>query len=728
MVDRIRATPQSPALAQLAAVLRTGRDVADKVQIPYLGGLGQMLMGKAPEEVEEWSYGNAPLTVPEMTRVPQFKRGRAESLADTVMAAPLARPPLRMITQLPNSVRKAAIDFALASGVPTTNVVKHKGGNWLANSVEGALAGLKRQPTISGEAIEEVSGRPLFADYRKAYDNGGETVGLHEWTQKNHPDVYNSLLDPSDIAVNNWVDKQLTRYVKNEMATPEDPVRALAERGVLHWAPQETAAGARIRAQRVREGFPENGMAGPSDLAQTWETNSDNVLRSDSAGALLEDRMLGNGENPHLRQNPWLQKVPPETRVSYADRGADLRHDLGFDHLLDELRNATDPTSGLPPELLLKYSSLNQVSVPQAVERVSNINAWRAAQKAEADMARANNAATVLHKDYPDKGFKWVELRKPQDTGEMLSSVRNDPRFEIPQAQQDRFHDQATREAMQRNMDDESDEFRYFVEQRIAELSEAWDAKNPNVRDFSVKQLEDALKYEGDTMGHCVGGYCPDVAEGRSRIYSLRDAKGQPHVTVEVKPGSDDPLAEVFRQLPHEEQLRIREAALGAEAAPMDKFLLGREADANRALVRNQMLKENPAWAELKAPESIVQIKGKANRAPNDEYLPFVQDFVKSGRWSDVGDLGHTGLRKSSDAFNSMELEKLRSMGIEDVPQWVTGDDLNSFAEKLGSGLKYDAKGRIVGGYASGGLVEQHTAYDPSRIQTLADALRAEFA
>lgn len=101
----------------------------------------------------------------------------------------------------------------------------------------------------------------------------------------------------------------------------------------------------------------------------------------------------------------------------------------------------------------------------------------------------------------------------------------------------------------------------------------------------------------------------------------------------------------------------------------------------------------------------IVQIKGKANKAPNPEYLPYVQDFVKSGKWSDVGDLQNTGLRKSSDAFNSMEMEKLRSLGVEDIPQWVTGEDLNNLSGKLGSGLKYDASGRIISGYADGGSV-----------------------
>ena len=37
-------------------------------------------------------------------------------------------------------------------------------------------------------------------------------------------------------------------------------------------------------------------------------------------------------------------------------------------------------------------------------------------------------------------------------------------------------------------------------------------------------------------MGHCVGGYCPDVASGRTKIFSLRDKRGEPHVTVEVEP------------------------------------------------------------------------------------------------------------------------------------------------------------------------------------------------
>lgn len=42
------------------------------------------------------------------------------------------------------------------------------------------------------------------------------------------------------------------------------------------------------------------------------------------------------------------------------------------------------------------------------------------------------------------------------------------------------------------------------------------------------------LQYEGDEMGHCVGGYLNQVEAGDSIIYSLRDRKGNPHATMEI--------------------------------------------------------------------------------------------------------------------------------------------------------------------------------------------------
>jgi hypothetical protein len=51
----------------------------------------------------------------------------------------------------------------------------------------------------------------------------------------------------------------------------------------------------------------------------------------------------------------------------------------------------------------------------------------------------------------------------------------------------------------------------------------------------------------------------------------------------------------------------------------------------------------------LGVPERITQIKGKGNAAPKAEYLPFVQDFVRSGQWSDVGDLSNADMFRLPD-------------------------------------------------------------------------------
>lgn len=47
------------------------------------------------------------------------------------------------------------------------------------------------------------------------------------------------------------------------------------------------------------------------------------------------------------------------------------------------------------------------------------------------------------------------------------------------------------------------------------------------------------LAREGELMGHCVGGYCRAVEQEYSIIYSLRDSKNEPHVTIELEPENE---------------------------------------------------------------------------------------------------------------------------------------------------------------------------------------------
>jgi hypothetical protein len=248
--------------------------------------------------------------------------------------------------------------------------------------------------------------------------------------------------------------------------------------------------------------------------------------------------------------------------------------------------------------------------------------------------------------------------------------------------------------------------------------------------DESYKALEDALKYEGETMGHCVGGYCPDVASGQSRIYSLRDKKGQPHVTIEVRPSTQSAMSpsEFYQQKDAPESMlrKINEAEAAGyldDIGSLDDFV-----------------RASPEYNEYlnSLPQEIVQIKGKANRAPKEEYLPAVQDFIRSGKWANVGDAQNAGLRHYNSVFNDEELHILGDYNVK-MPEhgYLTGEEIQQLHNLItpeGMRLKYDAKGNIIGGdessgFATGGLVSGANFptgdFDPARIDSIVDQLHA---
>jgi hypothetical protein len=502
-----------------------------------------------------------------------------------------------------------------------------------------------------------------------------------------------------DVALNQWIEKQLSRYVKNEMGTPEDPIRALADRGVSHVSGDplfgdllnENYNISSVQKRRADAGFPPEGLA-QTELGKGWEGLADSVIGSRTAGDYVADPQFsvyggfplqastrgiaqshidaltnlaktepGIAENlrkfplsivetGEVQKNPWMTKVDKSTPV-YDYMGANNL--LGFEHLVDELRNATNHASGLPRELLLKPESLGKLSVPQAVERVAKINEWRAAQKAEADLARAMNPATKLHKEYPE-GYSWYELKSP-DAPPKGWTV-DDTNWIDPQGG-------------------------------------VWGDLT-----YKTKALEDSLKYEGEQMGHCVGGYCPDVASGKSRIFSLRDAKGKPHVTVETQPKD---LATAFGNLPDEERFAIAQKV-------KDEYFGGAMPGSSSESKYYDLLDQEYIKKYGNPPDSIKQIKGKGNAAPNEEYLPYVQDFVRSGKWSKIGDSRNAGLRRYGDVFNVNEQRAIEATG-EAVPEheWLTGEDiqrLHNIITPEGKRLKYDSSGNIIGGDSDSGM------------------------
>jgi hypothetical protein len=360
---------------------------------------------------------------------------------------------------------------------------------------------------------------------------------------------------------------------------------------------------------------------------ERWQQTVKDFILEDTIGDITLPKMLfdknaypgvGDEFTTEARMAmPWLAKQPVTDKLYGISGGG-----LDLSHFTDEFLNALNDAEdiGLPADLAVRPESLARMTFPQAVERVGRINQFRAKEMERAALSNLDSPAVQTFKEYAENnpmGLRWTELRQPENI--------ETPEFQI-----------ANQSFTQRGLriGDKYYEVPFDVKTGSADYEGV-------ARDIARREaLERALKYEGDTMGHCVGGYCDDVASGRSRIFSLRDAKGEPHVTIETAPmdaydafssaADNDPLlADTWNEYYYSNSPKTGTFA---------EFL---------AEDRPDMYEKYKHLAE--GQESIVQIKGKQNRAPKDDYLPFVQDFVKSGQWSNVGDLGNTGLVRLPD-------------------------------------------------------------------------------
>ena len=569
----------------------------------------------------------------------------AENLG-TLFASPAV---LRTAANTPSILRRAAQDFAL-SGSPV-NVVKQKGGNWFERGLKDSINNLKK----------DVMNEQQLADFASRQSQ----PVVDQYMQRHN----------MDVAVNNWLEKTFKNYVKNEMATPEDRVRQMFERRSLdvnkleikynqeldklekklqkaqelpptpennqriayikrdienkleqkdidvstarqtighdkEIANEANYIGSGTKMARERAGFPVEGMA-QSDVGKGWENIADNMVNQKLAKHIPRTKEI-------LETYPWIEKIDPETVVYKSSPS--ISEYTGMEHALDILRQ--DLRSGaLLPE------NLNKLTVDQLFERTADFD--RAAAKKMREAQIRNTEGFPTHKEYPE-GYRWIELTIPKKLPEGYT--------------------------LQPNTGYDMKEYPYKVVSpdgmnMFNATSEADAAKNIK---SNREALEKALKYEGDTMGHCVGGYCPDVEAGRTRIFSLRDKRGEPHVTIEVQPK-------------------------GAVFSDVAKYIGKEEAERllDEGVTLSEMIKNIP---DFQYPQRIQQIKGKQNMRPVEKYDPYTQDFVRSGNWSEVKDLENTGLYKADP--NELGMYLPTAEDIKDLP--VKRSDLLLRAKQAG--------------------------------------------
>lgn len=485
-------------------------------------------------------------------------------------------------------------------GMGALGVIKTKGGQWLQGGVNSALQKLKRKAVgidpeehiaelrrIVAQRVEE--GRPL----------NEETTA-----------IVNADIDryTRDAALNKWIDSKLRRYITNDMATQNDPIRKLAEEGILHTEADRLNFRPEVWGNTWN---PEQTWLAKSDLAKRWEGASDNAVGYSQAKTFQDaknyyDEQVRLGEHPSMiegsmssdelnrsaiaHNEPWLEKMPPEERIFEVAEPKYIGDDLGFNQLVGKLSNASMDSS-LPKHLQLNPEDFQQLSIEKAIRHLNAIDQHKAA------LALAARADLPVFKDYGDKGFRWLELNKPgsfaAESDAMGHSVRG---YEPPRGHPDWIPASG----------DEGSEF----------------------------------------YGH--GGW-DAIKEGRAKVYSLIDKQGKPHVTVETSHRKN------ARSL---DELRDEMAANYADM-PQDEF---------EALV--QQVYGNPIHSH------ITQIKGKQNLKPDEAYIPFVQDLIRSGNWEKVLDLSNADL---------VDMQRLYGDRLpKDASRWMTREEQQAFNQQFG--------------------------------------------
>jgi hypothetical protein len=400
--------------------------------------------------------------------------------------------------------------------------------------------------------------------------------------------------DPNAIAMNQWIDTKVKKYLRNQAGTEADPILKTIESGVdYNFTPERGDTKYSVRNKRYQIGKPTEGIA-KTDLGKEWEYKVDSIFKPTKSAEVKEvlNRYMPDGDEGYkqagdkfkmsllrmdhdlpvhsqkdLEALKLIEQIPDE--YVYSLSGTNIPQRLGFDHVTDVLME--DLRSGK-----LRPEQLNQMSMEKAIRRTAEYDA----EKAKAmDKANASSVEGMPIPKAYDDGYKWVELK----------------------------------------------------------------------HDTDPKRTEKALKSEGEMMGHCVGGYCPDVESGEIKIFSLRSPDGKSHVTIEARPQFSMTLWRNANMDAINSNPKLKEYDFNMRSLDDDNKY-GRqmtEKDYVREMTK-EMKKlginpiEPPSYMELH------QVKGKQNKRPDDKYQSYISDFIKNNPTKheivDVYELDNTNL------------------------------------------------------------------------------------
>lgn len=670
--DSVQAQPQNAALGRIADFLKQTYSPQRTQQMQgTMEFLGVPALARTAERL---SYGQ-PITNINKANVPLLPDDTAE--AAMLVAPPLTNLAKRVGTNLVQTAPAVARDIVESATSPLRSyAVKPKGGNWAPpigsqDSVEAAIRPLRPNITHRDDALV------LGGEYARQADNPEVAARIQQ-----------------NAALDKWLDTKLQKYIRNDMGTPDDPIRLAHEEGFTHmpgdqaeefgsWLPEETAK-ARLRAGYPEEGFavrkhaeagyPEN-MEANTRKAELWETLADNEITQSPAGAYQEQfrmarempNFVANGKQAisMAERNPWIEKLDRETPIYKIDSPVPFNENLGFNHMADEIQNMLDPESGLPAALRLTPQQLDKVSVKQMVEKVDAVNKWRAEEASKAELEG------------------------------MMGNLSAKPRMQIPDTQLS------------------------FVK----EPGMTW-VDIPATVDESAMKLCTTI---GRQAGWCTQGegLAKRYGSGDNRLTTLIDAEGRPHAQAMIRKDVDQVTAvedATLYMTPEQELAYDRHFSQFDRPPELDESLEWLKENAPDAYKTYESVLAN----QSDSPSSIIELKPVGNEfssarareyAKRDpQYQAKITDsvlkFLNAGEWSKVNDLDHYDIVDLQNP--NMVMRALRDVLDYDLPhermdKFKAATHFNPDAQRFMSRSQFrefiEPSGGETKGYAEGGKV-----------------------
>jgi len=193
--DEMSAIPQNSLLGSVSRGFESVRDFGNKATVPDFiplfggSGVGDMIVGQTPEEIENWSYGNSPFDMPYQGTgglLPRIKPNRQTSLADTLflgadlagagaVAKPLAKSAIKGATpkaqeMFENTMRKTGLLSDAAPSGPRSVAdyefdTRYGGGTQIG---EEKVKNLRYQTEQIGDLSENVNDTISIVDLANA--------------------------------------------------------------------------------------------------------------------------------------------------------------------------------------------------------------------------------------------------------------------------------------------------------------------------------------------------------------------------------------------------------------------------------------------------------------------------------------------------------------------------------------------------------------------------------